>query len=425
MAPVIGAVADDFTGATDLCSVLVAEGLRTVQTVGIPDENTELPDADAVVIALKSRTAPVDEAVEVSRRALSWLRERGARQFFFKYCSTFDSTEEGNIGPVADALMDDLGATFTIVCPALPENGRTVYRGHLFVGDRLLSESSMADHPLTPMRDADLVRHLGRQTSGRVARIDYTSVREGPEAVAGAVATLQLDGFRYAVVDALDDVHLRTIGTACAELPLITGGSGAARGLPSNYRRAGLVPDDGAADEVPPVAGPAVVLAGSSSEATRLQVQRQSRHGPALMLDPMALAGDSEALDQLSARACEAVGDEPVVVAASAPPERVREVQSALGKDRAAAVIENGFARLAADLVAAGARRVIVAGGETAGAVVRALDVVALQIGPVIAPGVPWTRALRSNGGEPLGMVLKSGNFGGPDLFRDALKVWP
>ena len=422
---ILGCIADDFTGATDLGSVLVAEGMRTLQTVGVPAEGTPLPPADALVVALKSRTAPVDEAVRESRAALSWLQSRGVRQVFFKYCSTFDSNDEGNIGPVADALVDALDAGTTVVCPALPENDRTVYQGHLFVGDRLLSESSMADHPLTPMRDADLVRHLGRQTPEAVGLVAYPTVEEGGDAIAAALESRRHDGVRYAVVDALDDGHLRAIGAACRDLPLVTGGSGVARGLPDNYRRAGLLPadPDTSESEVAAVRGPAVILSGSSSAATRQQVDHQRSRGPAFVLDPLAIAADDQVLASLSRRACAAIGDDPVLVAASAPPDVVRAVQEQLGAERAADLIEGAFGRLAADLVSAGARRIVVAGGETSGAVVRALGVTALEIGPLIAPGVPWTRALRD--GPALGMVLKSGNFGGPAFFHDALTVWP
>lgn len=419
--PLLGCIADDYTGATDLCSVLVGEGLPTVQTIGVPDDDADLPLADALVVALKIRTAPVDEAVHAARTALRWLRERGARQFFFKYCSTFDSTAAGNIGPVADALMDDLGASTTIVCPALPENGRTVYQGHLFVADRLLSESSMADHPLTPMHDPDLVRHLGHQTRAAVDLIDYATVRSGASVIKTAIGQCRQAGVRYAVVDALDDEQLRAVGAACAELPLVTGGSGVARGLPDNYRRAGLVQERTVGQRFPQLTGPAAILAGSSSAATREQVRRHREHSPAFELDPLTLARDPAALGELSRRACDALGGDPVLVYASAPPSRVREVHAELGAERAAKLIEAAMGQLAVDLVTRGARRVVVAGGETSGAVVQALGISALQIGPNIAPGVPWTLAIRQ--GEALGMVLKSGNFGGADFFREAVEV--
>src|SRR4051812_15763817 len=261
-APLLGAIADDMTGATDLCSTLVREGMRTVQTIGVA-RDLELPAVDAVVVALKSRTAPVAEAVRDSREALEWLRELGARQLFFKYCSTFDSTPEGNIGPVADALLDALAADITVVCPAYPANGRTVYRGHLFVGDTPLSDSSMAQHPLTPMTDSNLVRFLGRQTERRVALVPFEVVRSGADAVAGTFADLRARGVSYAVVDALDESDLRTIGTACANFSLVTGGAGVALGLPDNFRRNGLLEQHSGAVGPPRIGGPVAVIAGS------------------------------------------------------------------------------------------------------------------------------------------------------------------
>src|SRR3954451_21953565 len=276
-APLLGAIADDMTGATDLCSTLVREGMRTVQTIGVA-RDLALPEVDAVVVALKSRTAPVAEAVRESREALEWLRELGAGQFFFKYCSTFDSTPKGNIGPVADSLLDALGADLTVVCAAYPANGRTVYRGHLFVGDTLLSESSMAQHPLTPMTDSNLVRFLGRQTPRRVGLVPFEVVRSGPSAVERRLADLRAAGVTYAVVDALDASDLRTIGTACARHPLVTGGAGVALGLPDNFRREELRRSHAGAQEPPPIEGPVAVIAGSNSAATREQVRVLAEH---------------------------------------------------------------------------------------------------------------------------------------------------
>ncbi|MBX6322236.1 MAG: four-carbon acid sugar kinase family protein, partial [Rhodospirillaceae bacterium] len=241
MTLLLGCIADDFTGATDLANTLVRGGMRTVQAIGVPTEGLRFADVDAVVVALKSRTIPAPEAVALSTAALRWLREAGARQFFFKYCSTFDSTDQGNIGPVADALLEALGEPFTVACPAFPENGRTVYLGHLFVGDRLLSESSMRHHPLTPMTDPDLVRVLGRQARGRVGLVPYRTVRQGPQAMRAAFDRLRAEGFRYAILDAIEDAHLRDLGAACDGMVLVTGGSGMALGLPENFRRAGLL----------------------------------------------------------------------------------------------------------------------------------------------------------------------------------------
>ena len=407
----LGAIADDMTGATDLCSTLVRAGMRTVQTVGVA-RDVELPDVDAVVVALKSRTAPVADAVRESLDALEWLRELGARQFFFKYCSTFDSTPAGNIGPVADALLDALGAEITIVCPAYPANGRTVHMGHLFVGDTLLSESSMATHPLTPMTDSNVVRLLGRQTSRRIGLIPYDVVRSGAGAIERRLEELRAGGSSYAVVDALDDEHLRAIGRAAAGLSLVTGGAAVALGLPDNFRRAGLLAEGEVTSEASDVDGPVAVIAGSSSAATQEQVHRFATAYPAVRLDPLHLdvgALASEAAAQLAGGA--------VLVYSTAQADEVERVQERLGVERAGELTEGALGEIARRLVDAGARTVVVAGGETSGAVLTALGVRALAVGPEIATGVPWMTSL---GGRPLTLALKSGNFGGPDFLLEA-----
>ncbi len=416
----LGCIADDLTGAADHANTLVRQGMRTVQAIGVPDEETVLPDADAVVVALKSRTMPATQAVAQSRAALAWLRHAGARQFLFKYCSTFDSTDAGNIGPVADALLADLGARFTIACPAFPENGRTIYQGHLFVGDRLLSESSMRDHPLTPMRDADLVRVLGRQTRAHVGLVSYVVVRQGAPAIEAAFAALADSGTVHAVVDALDEQNLLDIGTACTGLRLVTGGSGIALGLPATFRRQGLLGDSGSADRISVSGGPAAVVAGSCSAATLAQIERMKQSCPALALDPLALAGKKDAAGEALAWARDRLAAGPLLVYASAPPAEVARVQAELGREKAGALVEQALAEIAAGLVAAGLRRLVVAGGETSGAVVQRLGIKALRIGPQIDPGVPWTESL----GDPrLALALKSGNFGAPDFFLRALEM--
>jgi uncharacterized protein YgbK (DUF1537 family) len=418
----LGCIADDFTGATDLAGMLASRGMRTVQTIGVP--RAPLVDApDAVVVALKSRTVPASEAVAMSLEALRWLQARGAQQIYFKYCSTFDSTDAGNIGPVADALADALGVDFTIACPALPTNRRTVYLGHLFVGDALLSDSPMRHHPLTPMTDANLVRVLGRQTPRRVGLVPWTEVRRGAAAVSAAFARLRKDGVAYAVVDAILDEDLDVIGEACADLALVTAGSGVALGLPANFRRRGALPERDNAMVLPDVAGKAAVLAGSCSEMTRRQVAFMARTHAAVELDPRA-AESPEALAQsaLAAVEGELSAGRPFVVYSSADPGRIAQVQAQLGATRAAERVEAAFGALARILVARGVRRLIVAGGETSGAVVQALGVDALAIGPPIDPGVPWTTAL----GEPkLALALKSGNFGAEDFFAKALAMLP
>lgn len=421
MSVLLGCVADDFTGATDLANTLVRRGMRAVQLFGVPGPEVAAPDVEAVVVALKSRTAPVGEAVRDSLAALDWLKRAGARQFFFKYCSTFDSTKEGNIGPVAEALMDALGTDFTIYCPAFPENGRTICHGHLFVGDVLLSESGMKDHPLTPMTDANLARWLGHQTKGPVGLVPHSAVDQGPAAITAAFDRLRAAGKRHAVVDALSDRHLDAIGFACADLALVTGGSGVALGLPENFRRRGLLPQR-KADELPRVDGLAAVLAGSCSQATLGQIEHMKARRPAFRIEPEALAKGEDVVGAALAFARPRLADGPVLIYASAAPEEVRRSQAALGRERAGALVEQAMAAAAKGLVEAGVRRLVVAGGETSGAVVQALKVDGIRIGPQIDPGVPWTVSL----GEPaLALALKSGNFGAPDFFLKAFDRLP
>jgi uncharacterized protein YgbK (DUF1537 family) len=417
----LGAVADDFTGATDLCSMLVRGGMRTVQLIGVPAADQKPPEADSVVVALKSRTAPAQEAVEQSLRALDWLRRRGCRQFFFKYCSTFDSTDQGNIGPVADAMVEALGSGFALACPAFPTNARTVYQGHLFVGSVPLNESGMEHHPLTPMTDANLVRVLSRQTDGAVGLVPYRVVAQGAAATRDAMTSLKEQGRRYAIVDAIEDAHLLAIGEAAGGHTLITGGSGVAMGLPENFRRAGLLNESGDPAALPRVPGKAAVLAGSCSRATLGQIGIARQSVPVFELDPL----DTPDAARMSAAALEwaagKLGERPVVIAASAPPDRVAAIQNKLGRDTAGALLEDTLARIAEGLVARGVRRMVVAGGETSGAAASRLGVRSLRIGAEIDPGVPWTFAEGS--GPPLLLALKSGNFGGPDFFLRAFSV--
>jgi uncharacterized protein YgbK (DUF1537 family) len=383
--------------------------------IGVP--TGPLPEADAIIIALKSRTAPVGEAVAQSLSACDALLAAGAKQIFWKYCSTFDSTDQGNIGPVADALLKRLGSGFALACPAFPTNGRTIYLGHLFVGNALLNESGMENHPLTPMTDANLVRVLGRQTDGAVGLVPFNTVEQGAAATRQAMMRLAEQGRRYAIVDAVTDQHLLAIGEAAAQHALITGGSGVAMGLPENFRRAGLLPARGNAASLPPMQGMAAVVAGSCSRATLGQIGLARDHVPVLELDalatPDAAALTAQALEWVTGKLA---ADRPVVIAASAPPEKVAALQAKLGRDAAGALIETAMAAIAEGLVAQGVGRLVVAGGETSGAVVQRLGVTALRIGPEIDPGVPWTFA------EPRGLhlALKSGNFGARDFFLKA-----
>ncbi|MEM5400362.1 3-oxo-tetronate kinase [Paraburkholderia unamae] len=425
--PLLGCIADDFTGATDLANMLVRGGMRTVQTIGVPGADTRI-EADALVVALKSRTIDAADAVAQSLAALEWLRAQGCRQFFFKYCSTFDSTDQGNIGPVTDALLDALSrnggdAPFTIACPAFPENGRTIYRGHLFVGDVLLNESGMEHHPLTPMTDANLVRVLQRQTRSKVGLVRYDAVARGAQAVRASIDALRADGVRMAVADAVSDADLDTLGEACADLPLITGGSGVALGLPANFRRAGLLADAADAGELPRIDGASAVLAGSASKATNAQVAAWRETRPAFRIDPLAAARGEPVVEHALAFAREhmhASQPQPVLIYATASPDEVKATQRELGVAQAGELVERTLASIARGLRDLGVRKFVVAGGETSGAVVQALGVAMLRIGKQIDPGVPATATIAA---EPLALALKSGNFGAVDFFAKALRM--
>lgn len=418
--PLLGCIADDFTGATDLANMLVREGMRTVQTIGVP--NSAPQEVDAIVVALKSRTVPAAEAVADSLTALNWLQQQGCRQFFFKYCSTFDSTAQGNIGPVADALLQALGSDFTIACPVFPETGRTLYRGHLFIQDQLLNESGMQNHPLTPMTDPNLVRVLQQQTDSKVGLIGYPTVSQGADQIRAGFDVLRQQGVRMAIVDALENQDLYAIGAACADLPLVTGGSGIALGLPGNFVRAGLLnPQQGAkASELPTVDGLSVVLAGSASKATNAQVSAWiEANRPAFRIDALALAAGEPVVALATAFAKQHLNQQPALIYATTTPEQVKQVQAKLGVKRAGLLIEQALADIAAALLASGVRRFVIAGGETSGAVVKALGVHALRIGAQIDPGVPATASI---GATPLALALKSGNFGSVHFFEKALQ---
>jgi uncharacterized protein YgbK (DUF1537 family) len=421
MAPILGCIADDFTGATDLANNLVRGGMRTVQLIGVPTDATEVPDVDAVVVALKSRTNPPAEAVAMSLAALAWLRTAGCQRFLFKYCSTFDSTDDGNIGPVADALLDALGADFTIACPAFPETGRTIFKGHLFVGDALLSDTHMRHHPLTPMTDSNLVAVLGRQTKRTVGLIQHSDIQGGVTAVRTKADALRAEGCGYAILDSVDDSELHVSGEALADLPLLTGGSGIAIGLPEAYRRRGLLDIRGEAAGVPAIEGRAAVVAGSCSAVTLSQIAAWEASRPSFVVDPLKLAEGADVVGEALAFARARIEAEPVLIYASAPPETVRAIQERLGRAEAGAMVERAVAAIATALVRDdGVRRLVVAGGETSGAVVSALGVTGLHIGRQIDPGVPGTVTLGTQ--QPLALALKSGNFGAVDFFEKALR---
>ena len=423
----LGCIGDDFTGSTDLASMLVRGGMRTVQTIGVPDGPLDVDSigaVDAVVVALKSRTIPARDAVTQSLAALEWLRAQGCRQYYFKYCSTFDSTARGNIGPVTDALMEALaempGAGFTIACPAFPENGRTIFRGYLFTGDTLLSESGMREHPLTPMTDSNLVRVLQAQTAQKVGLIRYDTVANGVPAIRDRIALMRRQGYGVAVVDAVSDADLVRIATACADLPLVTAGSGIGLGLAQHYRNAGMLKEAADAATLPRVAGYSAVLSGSCSVATNAQVAHWGQSRPSFHIDPLRIASDHDVSGEALEWAEPLLRYGPVLIYSSGDATSVKAVQSVLGSEHAGHLVEATLARIARGLVSRGVRRLIVAGGETSGAVVQALGVSKLRIGPTIDPGVPWTEV---TGSAPLALALKSGNFGTVDFFAKAFAM--
>ncbi len=417
--PILGAIADDFTGATDLADQLVGGGMRTLQLIGTGA--VEIPaDVDAVVIALKTRTLPAGAAVAQSLDALHVLQRAGVRQVLFKYCSTFDSSAAGNIGPVGDALAEALGQAVTVFCPAYPANARSIFNGYLFVGDGLLSESGMRDHPLTPMRDANLVRVLAAQSRRRVARVGLSTVRRGADAIADALRQLGAGGPVHAIVDVTEDADLLALGAALDGVRLITGGAGIAIGLPAVYRKRGWLGAAGDAVAEPVRGGRAAVIAGSASTATRAQVAEfRSRGTPTFEIGSALIADPATAVASALTWAAERA-DGPVLISATAEPDVVRENQRRFGATEAGERVERILAGVAAGLVAAGVRRLVVAGGETSGAVVGALGAAQLRIGPRIDVGVPWTIV---DGDPRVGLALKSGNFGGPDFFAKALAL--
>jgi uncharacterized protein YgbK (DUF1537 family) len=418
---VLGCIADDFTGATDLANNLVRAGMRVVQAIGVPVQALDA-QADAVVVALKSRTLPAREAVAQSLAALRWLQAQGAQQIYFKYCSTFDSTPLGNIGPVTEALMDALGTDFTIATPAFPDNHRTVFKGYLFVGDVLLNESGMQNHPLTPMTDANLVRVLQGQCTGKVGLIDHQVVAQGASAIQARMAQLRSQGVRVAVVDAISNQDLMRLGPALRGMPLVTAGSGVAIGLPGNF---GLAPSS-TASALPPAAGWQAVVSGSCSLATNRQVQAFIASGrPALAVDPLQIAarqaaGGDVVTDAL-AWAQPLLAQGPVLVYSSADVQAVKAVQGQLGAEASGHLVEHTLAAIARGLVGLGVRQLVLAGGETSGACVQALHITQLKIGPQIDPGVPWCHAQSdAAAGAGMHLTLKSGNFGSDDFFSKA-----
>ncbi|MCX7319644.1 MAG: four-carbon acid sugar kinase family protein [Hyphomicrobiales bacterium] len=419
----LGCIADDYTGASDLANTLTRNGLRTVQTIGIPADDLKLPEVDAVVVSLKSRSIAASVAVEKSRAADKWLRSRGASHVLFKICSTFDSTDSGNIGPVMDALRMDAGDNVVLVTPAFPETGRTVYQGNLFVGSVPLNESPLKNHPLNPMHDSNLVRVLARQSETNIGLVDLGIVATGADVVRAHLDGLSENGFGAAIVDAVFATDLETIGAVALDHRVSVGASGLGLGLARGLVASGRVKAaDVAASTGPPVGGAAACLAGSCSQATLQQISRAEQGMPVLHLDPDRIISGKDEIQRAIAWARTYLDKGPILIASSATPDQVAQLQQRHGRDAVGHAIEQAMADLAEALVGAGVRRLVVAGGETSGAVVDRLRIPGFLVGAEIAAGVPVLRSVGAGQSEML-LALKSGNFGGPDFFADALKL--
>jgi 3-dehydrotetronate 4-kinase len=419
----LGCIADDYTGASDLANTLTRCGLRTVQTIGVPSDDLALPEVDAVVVSLKSRSIEAGLAVTRSRAAEKWLRGRGASHVLFKICSTFDSTDAGNIGPVMDALRADSGDAIVLVTPAFPETGRTVYQGNLFVGSVPLNESPLKDHPLNPMHDSNLVRVLARQSKTKIGLADLPVIARGPDAVRTHLAGLAAKGFGAVIADAVFERDLETIGTVALDHRVSVGASGVGLGLARALVASGRVKANAAtAISDKPVGGSAACLAGSCSQATLQQIAKTEQAIPVLHLDPEKVVAGKDETQRALAWARQRLSKGPILIASSSTPDQVAALQARHGRDAAGHAIEQAMADIAESLVRSGVRRLVVAGGETSGAVVDRLGIPGFLVGPEIAAGVPVLRAVGARDGDML-LALKSGNFGGPEFFSDALKL--
>jgi len=418
----LGCIADDYTGASDLANTLTRCGLRTVQTIGVPSDDLKLPEIDAVVVSLKSRSIAADDAVAKSLAAEKWMRARGAQHVLFKICSTFDSTDAGNIGPVMDALRAESGDPIVLVTPAFPATARTVYQGNLFVGSVPLNESPLKDHPLNPMHDSNLVRVLARQSRTQISLVDLATVTRGADAVRARLADLAKQGMGAAVIDAVFDRDLETIGTVAIGHRLSVGASGIGLGLARGLILSGRVNAAADTELGKPVGGSAACLAGSCSQATLGQIAKAGEVMPVLHLDAERVIAGAGETQRALAWARERIGKGPVLIASSSTPDQVAALQARHGRNAAGHAIEQAMADLAEGLVQSGVRRLVVAGGETSGAAVDRLGIPGFLVGAEIAAGVPVLRTVGAREGDML-LALKSGNFGGPDFFSDALRL--
>jgi uncharacterized protein YgbK (DUF1537 family) len=422
-----GCLADDYTGGTDVAAGLRRAGLRVALAFGVPTSNQSLPPCDAAVVAMKIRTASVERATEDVAAAHAWLTTQGVQRFYYKYCSTFDSTHRGNIGPITDLLLQLTGEQTSVICPSSPIHGRTVYQGHLFVGDRLLSESPLRRHPLTPMTDPDLVRFLAHQTACPVGLVSWPEVATGPSVVREAVDRLERSGVRHVVTDAISPTDLRTIVAALHERALLTGGAGLAEawaGLIRDALYAGehtlagdtarLSSSDGLSARVPDASpGNTLVLAGSCSAATLAQVSEAIAVFPSFRLDPVRTPDPAQMLEEAIAWLQAQPSGRPRLIYSSAPQAEREAAIAAMGAGTADH-LEGVLGALAVHAAAAGTRRFVVAGGETSGAVVSALGIQQVLVEDELEAGVPWCI---TEGHRPLRLLLKSGNFGSSRLL--------
>ncbi|MDC3140921.1 four-carbon acid sugar kinase family protein [Alphaproteobacteria bacterium] len=420
----LGIIGDDFTGSSDIANNLKKSGMQVSMYAGIP---TLLPSeikkelTDAAVIALKTRTIPIEEAISESLKALSWLKDCGCEQFIFKYCSTFDSTKKGNIGPVADAIMKELNTDFTIACPSFPDAGRTVYFGHMFVNGKPLNESGMENHPLTPMTDHNLVRWLNYQTKDNVGLIDFQTISKGANSIKERIQTLKTDGYKYAIVDTIKNDDFDIICNGVKDLPFLTGGSGIALGLPKIYKDRGLL--SASNFEIPKNNSNAIILSGSCSVATINQINIYKENNPSLYVSPDEVINNEDLVEKVFLWIKDNETLSPLVYSSS-DTKTVTEKQKQYGQEILANKIENFFELLSKKLVKDNFGTFISAGGETSGAVIKGLGVQELKIGEEISHGVPALWSPHSDGNKPISVTLKSGNFGQTDFFERALKVF-
>jgi uncharacterized protein YgbK (DUF1537 family) len=407
------AIADDLTGGLELASLIRRGGVRCPLLLH-PGPRTDLAGLEAVVFGLKTRVIPARRAVAAFARAMDAIGRRGARQVFYKYCATFDSTPRGNIGPCADLLMERREAGFTLFCPAFPEVGRTVYQGHLFAGEVLISDSPKRFDPLTPMREPSLVKVLQAQTRRRVGLLPHAVLAEGVAAAAARAARLQADGIPYAIADTLDEADLAVTAEASVDWPLMTGGSSVAVYYPALWRARGWMAGTDAPALPPPPPGPAVVVAGSCADRTFDQLAHFGERRPVLFLDPARALDGADLVAEALAWAGRGLPDGAVAVATSARPDAVAALQRRLGRRRAARLAEDILARIAAGLHASGIRRFVISGGETSGAVLEALKVTALEVDSYVTAGQSHSM---TTGPDPISFYLKSGKLGPVDML--------